>query len=118
VKKLPLKELVELYRAFADPVRLRLLGLVLGASELRVSEICAALRLPQSTVSRQLGRLRAAGLLRVRREGTSAWYSLRRYELLESAGLSESLFQALSQCPELRQDLERLASLRSPEQRE
>ncbi len=59
----------------ADGTRMRLLAL-LDREELTVSELTRSTGLPQSRVSTHLGRLREAGMLRVRREGTSTYYSL------------------------------------------
>jgi ArsR family transcriptional regulator, arsenate/arsenite/antimonite-responsive transcriptional repressor len=59
---------IELFKAFADPVRLRLLNL-LAAGEVCVCHLHEALELPQSTVSRHLAYLRKRGLVVARREG-------------------------------------------------
>ncbi len=59
----------------ADGTRMRLLSL-LDREELTVSELTRATGLPQSRVSTHLGRLREAGMLRLRPEGTSTFYSL------------------------------------------
>ena len=59
----------------ADSTRSRML-LVLERNELTVSELCAVLQLPQSTVSRHLKTLADAGWVASRREGTSRFYSL------------------------------------------
>ena len=48
---------------------------VLERQELTVSELCAVLQLPQSTVSRHLKTLADAGLVVSRRDGTSRYYS-------------------------------------------
>ena len=61
--------------ALADPIRGRLL-LVLERQELTVKEVQAALRLPQSTVSRHLKVLADLGLVLQRSEGTSNWYRM------------------------------------------
>lgn len=61
--------------AFADATRLRLLRL-LERSELGVAELVAALRLPQSSVSRHLKVLSDQGLLRSRSEGTTRLYRM------------------------------------------
>ena len=63
-------------KTLADPVRLRLLWLLSDGGEHCVCRLVEALDLPQSTVSRHLGRLREAGLVRGRREGTWMHYSL------------------------------------------
>jgi SAM-dependent methyltransferase len=59
----------------ADPIRCRLLRL-LEAQELTVSELCAVLQLPQSTVSRHLKALGDEGWLASRRDGTRRLYSM------------------------------------------
>lgn len=59
----------------ADPTRLRLLHL-LERRELGVAELCAVLKLPQSTVSRHLKVLSAEGWLAARTRGTSRLYRL------------------------------------------
>lgn len=59
----------------ADPARGRLLRL-LERQELTVGELCAAVQMPQSTVSRHLKALTDDGWLAVRSEGTSRYYRL------------------------------------------
>ncbi len=61
--------------ALADPTRSRLLA-VLEHHELTVSELCAVVRLPQSTVSRHLKVLSDEGWVTVRGEGTSRFYRM------------------------------------------
>ena len=68
-------DLDALFRAFADPTRLRILSL-LAAGELCVCDIVEILEVPQPTVSRHLGALRAAGLVEVEREWKFAHYRL------------------------------------------
>jgi len=63
----------ELFRALAEPTRQRLVQILLS-EELSVTELIAVLRLPQSTVSRHLKVLRAADLVRDRREGVTMYY--------------------------------------------
>jgi ArsR family transcriptional regulator len=59
----------------ADATRSRML-LLLERHELMVSELCAILQLPQSTVSRHLKTLSDAGWVSSRRDGTSRFYTL------------------------------------------
>ena len=59
----------------SDATRSRML-LLLDRNELTVSELCAVLQLPQSTVSRHLKTLLDAGWVNSRREATSRYYSL------------------------------------------
>jgi ArsR family transcriptional regulator len=61
--------------ALADPIRVRML-LPLERHELTVSELCAVLQLPQSTVSRHLKTLADDGWVTSRRDGTSRFYGM------------------------------------------
>lgn len=61
--------------ALADATRSRML-LVLERHELTVTELCAVLQLPQSTVSRHLKTLLDAQWVSSRRDGTSRYYTL------------------------------------------
>ena len=61
--------------ALADATRSRML-LVLERHELTVTELCAVLQLPQSTVSRHLKTLSDAQWVSSRRDGTSRYYTL------------------------------------------
>ena len=61
--------------ALADPTRCRLL-LLLERHELTVSELCAVLRAPQSSVSRHLKTLAEDDWVTSRRDGTSRFYSM------------------------------------------
>jgi ubiquinone/menaquinone biosynthesis C-methylase UbiE len=61
--------------ALADATRSRML-LLLERNELMVSELCAILQLPQSTVSRHLKTLADASWVTSRRDGTSRYYAL------------------------------------------
>jgi ubiquinone/menaquinone biosynthesis C-methylase UbiE/DNA-binding transcriptional ArsR family regulator len=66
--------------SLADTTRSRIL-MLLDGQELSVSELCAVLQLPQSTVSRHLKALADAGWVRSRAEGTSNVYAMARSEL-------------------------------------
>jgi SAM-dependent methyltransferase len=59
----------------SDATRSRML-LILERHELTVSELCAVLQLPQSTVSRHLKTLGDASWVASRRDGTSRYYTL------------------------------------------
>jgi ubiquinone/menaquinone biosynthesis C-methylase UbiE len=61
--------------ALADPTRCRIL-LLLEQHELTVSELCAVLQLPQSSVSRHLKTLADDDWVVSRRDGTSRFYSM------------------------------------------
>jgi ArsR family transcriptional regulator, arsenate/arsenite/antimonite-responsive transcriptional repressor len=67
----------DIFRAFADEDRLRILNLLLSETEgVCVCEIVDALRLPQYEVSRQLGLLRESGLVAGEKRRTWVYYSI------------------------------------------
>jgi ArsR family transcriptional regulator len=68
----------------ADGLRCRML-LALERHELTVSELCAVLQLPQSTVSRHLKTLADASWVSSRRDGTSRYYSMAIADLDQGA---------------------------------
>jgi ArsR family transcriptional regulator, arsenate/arsenite/antimonite-responsive transcriptional repressor len=72
---LDVRPLTRLFRALGDETRLRIVAL-LSHGELCVCHIENALDLNQSTASRQLGILRASGVVDTRREGTWVYYRL------------------------------------------
>ncbi|MFC1643425.1 ArsR/SmtB family transcription factor [Myxococcota bacterium] len=87
------EHLAELFRALADPTRLRLLGLLnahgprIGPSNCRaghcvcVNALAHRLGITQSAVSQHLRILRHAGLVRGERAGAFVHYSLNRAAL-------------------------------------
>lgn len=92
--------------ALADPTRCRML-LLLEKHELTVSELCAVLQMPQSSVSRQLKTLADDGWVASRRDGTSRFYSLA--ELDQAAGQLWPIIRAqVSGAPTTGQDDKRL----------
>jgi ArsR family transcriptional regulator, arsenate/arsenite/antimonite-responsive transcriptional repressor len=102
-----LDESVELFKAVADPVRLRLLNL-LAAGEVCVCHLHEALDLPQSTVSRHLAYLRKRGLVVGRKEGLWVHYRLAK----PTGELHRTLMGCLRACSKeieaLTQDRQRL----------
>jgi ArsR family transcriptional regulator len=67
--------ILEHMAALADPIRCRML-LLLEKHELTVSELCAVLQMPQSSVSRHLKTLADDDWVTSRRDGTSRFYSM------------------------------------------
>jgi SAM-dependent methyltransferase len=101
---------VELLRLFGDATRVRLAAL-LERDELTVAEITRVTDLPQSRVSTHLGKLREAGVLRDRRDGTSTYYSMNNGAMpAEVRRLWEVVGTDLDE-PLLRGDRERCAQL-------
>ena len=71
----PIARLTMLMRAVCDDTRLRLL-LLLAEGERDVSSLCAAMALPQPTVSHHLALLLMQQVIAVRRAGRRRFYSL------------------------------------------
>jgi ubiquinone/menaquinone biosynthesis C-methylase UbiE/DNA-binding transcriptional ArsR family regulator len=93
--------------ALADPTRSRLL-LLLDRHELTVGELCVALQLPQSTVSRHLKTLADEGWVAARAEGTSRRYAMSDRALDSAArDLWELVRDQVGATPSARQDLVR-----------
>jgi len=76
---LDVRPLTRLFRALGDETRLRIIAL-LSHGELCVCHLEAALDLNQSTASRHLGILKAAGIVDSRRAGTWVYYSITEQE--------------------------------------
>ncbi len=64
------------FKALSEPVRLRIIHLLLDKNELCVCDIVDTLGLSQSVVSRHLAYLRNANLLDTRREGVWIYYQV------------------------------------------
>ena len=80
------EQLAQLYKALADPQRLKILSL-LADGELYAQEVVERTGLHQSVVSRHLSFLKGVGLLNVRRQNNMKFFSLnqeKRAELLRS----------------------------------
>ncbi len=69
-------DLAAMFKALADPVRLRLLSLIAShpGGEACVCEISATFDVSQPTISHHLKLLRSAGLLDCERRGTWVYY--------------------------------------------
>ena len=100
----------EIFKAFADPTRLRILAL-LQQGELCVCHIVEVLGESQPKVSRHLATLRRAGLVRARTEGRWKHYALPEDPEDLEAHLLRCVPACLSQVDPIRGDLRRLERL-------
>lgn len=75
LKENELFDLAELFKVFGDSTRIRILY-VLFEKEICVQELADRLGMTQSAVSHQLKILKQSKLIKSRREGKSAFYSL------------------------------------------
>ncbi len=111
---LEVRSMSGLFRALGDETRLRVVAL-LSHGELCVCQIEEALAIPQPTVSRHLGILRAAGVVETRREGSWVYYGLATQEAADRAIQLDALVRSFAKRTVLRRDLGRLVKARGPQ---
>ena len=99
--------LERLFRALADPTRLRLINLMAG-QELCVCYFIEVIGAPQPKISRHLAYLRRAGIVRARREGKWMHYRLTVPSDPHAASILESTLQALRQDKQMQRDRARM----------
>lgn len=103
-----LEATTKLFKALADPVRLRLVHLLLDGREVCVCHLHEALELPQPTVSRHLAYLRRHGIVNGRKEGLWVYYQLARPTSKLHRGLLDCLRAGLPGIQQLGGDRRRL----------
>ena len=105
-----INDYANLFKALSEPVRLRILNLILEEGEQCVCNIVATLGLPQSVISRHLAYLRNNKLVNTRREGVWIFYNLQN-----SHDFNRNVFALLKadnqRSPLLQQDLSRLRAV-------
>ena len=105
MNRTPLRNVLTVTKALADGQRVRIL-MLLQAGELCVCQIVEVLGLANSTVSKHLSLLSAAGLVDLRKDGRWAYYRI-------AAGAEKALLgwlgRALAGDPDLAQDAKKLA---------
>jgi len=103
-----------LFRAFADPTRLRILNL-LKTGELCVCDVCEVLGEIQPKISRHLAYLRRTGLITARQHGRWAFYQLTEQPTAAQKALLACIGTCLADFEVLARDLKRLKTLRRRE---
>lgn len=98
-----------LFRALADPLRLRLLNLI-ADREICVCYLVEILRTSQPKISRHLAYLRRAGVVGARREGKWMHYKLIVPKDNAAAGTLRDVLRRLREMPAMRRDVSRLTS--------
>jgi ArsR family transcriptional regulator, arsenate/arsenite/antimonite-responsive transcriptional repressor len=101
----------DLFGAFANPIRLRILNLLQGQKEICVCDLCEVLGEAQPKVSRHLAVLRDAGLVEVRRDRKWKLYSLARAPTPLHRTLVRCVRTCLGELDELAADRERLTAI-------
>jgi ArsR family transcriptional regulator len=98
-------------RGFADPLRLRILGL-LRDGEMCVGDLVTVLGVPQPTASRHLGHLKRAGLIVSRKHGYWTFYQLAPARGAAHGRLIECLEACGREMAELARDARQAARLK------
>ena len=101
----------EVFRALADPTRLRLLNLIAGR-EVCVCYFVEILGLSQPKVSRHLAYLRRAGVVAVRREGKWMHYRLATPRGRAAARVLHEVLQQLRNDPAMQHDAAMMSATR------
>jgi ArsR family transcriptional regulator len=83
----------EFFKALAHPLRIRILDLLRGGT-LSVGQIQEATGAPGTSVSQQLGVLRARGIVETERRGTTIIYRVADAELFELLDVARRIFNA------------------------
>lgn len=99
----------QLFRALADPTRLRLLNLI-ADREVCVCYFVGILRIGQPKVSRHLAYLRRAGIVAARREGRWMHYRLAAPREPVAAEILRATLVHLKSLAQMQRDLARLGS--------
>ena len=69
-------QLADIFKVLGDQTRIKLLSLLIAEPEMCVCDIAVALNMGQSAISHQLRVLRAARLVKFRKDGKEVLYSL------------------------------------------
>ena len=96
----------QLFKAFSDETRLRLLNLLAQRPHC-VCEFQDILRVPQPKISRHLAHLRRSGLVRTRRRGKMIFYSLAPATDAVHRSLLRCLRGCFTEIDFLQQDIQR-----------
>jgi ArsR family transcriptional regulator len=107
MKDARLDSLEEAFKAFADPTRLRILGLLAGG-EICVCNIHECLGIPQPTASRHLAYLRRKNLVVTRKDGLWVHYKLAPLDEPVMRVLMSAVTHVLCHCDSVTRDRQRL----------
>ena len=107
MKDSKLTTLGDAFKAFADPTRLRILGLLAGG-EICVCNIHECLGISQPAASRHLAYLRRKHLVETRKEGLWVHYKLAPLDEPVMRVLMSAVTHVLSHCEAVEKDRERL----------
>lgn len=81
----------EFFKALAHPLRIKILD-ALREGEIGVNELCARLRVEQSTLSQQLAVLRSRNMVVGRKDGLNVYYSVRDTTVFKLLDVAKQIF--------------------------
>ena len=102
----------QMFRAFSDRTRLRILHLLKGG-ELCVCDLVDTIGVPQPKISRHLAYLRQAGLVMARKQGLWSYYRLAAARNEFHQKLLDCLTCCFGSVPELAKDTKLLAACKA-----
>jgi len=105
-------DLSQLFKCLSEPIRLRILNLLLTHGELCVCNIVDTLELSQGVVSRHLAYLRNNDILKSRREGTWIYYQITETDKLVQVIITQLKINGFNS-PEFKSDLEKFSELQN-----
>jgi len=104
-----IQQLANQFKVFSEPVRLRILHLLLESGELCVCDLMQSLQLTQSVVSRHLAYLKKQQFINDRRDGLWVFYKINPTQPSIIKQLLENYQTYASNSIELKRDLEQLS---------
>lgn len=104
--------LSQFFKCLSEPIRLRILNLLLTHGELCVCNIVDALEISQGVISRHLAYLRNNNILKSRREGTWSYYKIIETDKLTRNVLKQLKINGFS-ASEFKTDLIKFSELKS-----
>jgi ArsR family transcriptional regulator, virulence genes transcriptional regulator len=90
----------EFCRAMAHPKRIQVLD-VLRDGEMTVTQLAARTHIAQANLSQHLGIMRQQGLLRIRRQGATVYYSISDGRIVEACGIVKQVIRERSRREEV-----------------
>ena len=97
------------FKVLADPTRLRLAVLLSIQGETCVCNLAEALGVREYSISRHLGIMRSAGVVKTRREGIWMYYKLSKARSRLEECLQDCFRECLAENPTVKADLKRLS---------
>lgn len=86
------EHIAEIYKLFSHPIRLAVMNLLKGG-EMSAQELAKRLGVPSVTLSQHLARLRRLRVIKVKRKGVSAYYSLAEPRILKSCDIIKEFYR-------------------------